>query len=81
MSLFHMGPVIKWEGFTQTISGEDASAIWMFPIEGNDNNEFASPANVAKEGKYKITLGCTDRFYTNQKQTIQFAAEVNYDFE
>ncbi len=75
------GQMLKWEGFTHTIQEENASQIWKFPNEVKNNNVFASPASVVKEGKYKITLGCTDRFNTNQKQTIQFVTEVDYDLE
>ncbi|NLG14979.1 MAG: hypothetical protein GX561_12360 [Lentisphaerae bacterium] len=74
------GYKLKWEGFTSAINDEDASKIWKFPGEakGADTN-FASPAKIAREGTYKVTLEGTYLYDTTQKQTVRFKTEVNYD--
>ncbi len=69
---------VKWEGFDSSV-GENASKIWEYPHEAKTGSVFASPGKVAKEGKYRVFLGCTDRGNNAQSQTIQFEVEVRYE--
>lgn len=66
------------KGFDSSVGG-NAAAIWEYPEEAKDNGVFASPVKVAKEGKYNVTLGCTDRVDNTQSQEIEFEVEVDYE--
>jgi hypothetical protein len=73
------GYKLKWEGFSSAIADENAGEIWKFPGEAKDTaDSFASPAMIAKEGIYKVTLDGTWLYDATQKQTLTFETEVNY---
>ncbi len=69
---------VEWECFDSSV-GDNASKNWEYPGEAKTGSVFASPGKVAKEGKYKVFLGCTDRGNNAQSQTIQFEVEVSYE--
>jgi len=64
-------------GFSDAL--KNAGEIWKFPGEAKDTaDSFASPAMIAKEGIYKVTLEGTWLYDATQKQTLTFETEVNY---